>query len=300
MRYLIYLFTVSILALTGACSNQHPSSSKKPLVIVSVSPYDTFIKSIAQDTLDVRVAVPANYNPHLFEPTLKQMEGFQHAFLWFGIGEPFETTILNSLKSYNNHLITVDLSVGININTDHEHETISPCNSDHHHNHLHEGVDRHFWMSPSLSLLQTETIKNTLVELFPEHKELYEDNFLKIKERFTNLNQDISSLLISAKNHAIIVSHPALGYFCQDYDLIQISIECEGKTPLPGDLKKILSLSKIHPVLCVFTQEQFDNKGAIILAKKLELPIYNINPNDPHYFDNLETLAKHIAQSKTP
>lgn len=298
MRYLIHLFMAVLLALTSSCSKSPSSPSKKPMVIVSVSPYDTFVKGIAEDTLDVRVAVPANYNPHLFEPTLKQIDGFQHANIWFGIGEPFEKTLLSSLKSYNKHLTTIDLSEGIDLQSFHEEDLFSSCGA--HHDHHHEGIDRHFWMSPSLSSFQTEMITEHLITLFPQHKDLYKANLIKMKEKFRILNDNLRTLLNASKDHAIIVSHPSLGYFCSDYHLIQISIECEGKTPLPGDLKKILSLSETLTVSCVFTQEQFDNKGAIILAKRLNLPIYSINPNNPNYFDNLETLAKHISESKRP
>jgi zinc transport system substrate-binding protein len=298
MRYLIYLFIFISLGFTAACSKKSPSSEKNPLVIVSVSPYDTFVKSIAGDTLDVRVAVPANYNPHLFEPTPKQMEGFQRATIWFGIGEPFEETILRSLKSYDNRLVSVDLSESIPFQSYEEEDlTINSCGASHHHHH-DEGVDRHFWMSPYLSSLQVEKITEALIKLFPQHTELYKKNLTQLQKNLEILDKETFHALERFQDHAIIVSHPSLGYFCKDYHLIQISIECEGKTPLPSDLKKILSLSEKYPVLCVFTQEQFDNKGALTIAKRLNLPVYSINPNDPNYFDNIKALAKDISQTK--
>jgi zinc transport system substrate-binding protein len=36
----------------------------------------------------------------------------------------------------------------------------------------------------------------------------------------------------------VLVSHPAFGYFCKDYDLEQISIEVEGKEPRPKDVSE--------------------------------------------------------------
>jgi zinc transport system substrate-binding protein len=135
-----------------------------------------------------------------------------------------------------------------------------------------------------------------LINRFPEHASLYQHNLLEFQKKMTALDVEISQLLHPVEGHAIIVSHPSLGYFCSDYHLIQISIECEGKTPLPSDLKQIFSLSKQYPVLCVLTQEQFDNKGAITIAQKLQLPLHSINPNDPDYFENIHTLVNHLLQ----
>lgn len=294
MHYIVSII-ILLLGLTSSCSKPSTPTSSKPVIIVSVSPYDTFVTHIAGDTLDVKVAVPANYNSHVFEPTPKQMQGFQKAAIWFGIGEPFEHSLLHSLTSYNKNLVQVDLGQNLPLkgNTD-SSLALGSCTSHHHHDH--ESRDLHFWMSPRLASIQATQIAHALIDLFPQHRSLYEQNLLKLQKRFESLDQYLHTVLTPAYNHAIVISHPSLGYFCQDFHLIQISIECEGKTPVPKDLSKILSLSKKHPVICVFTQEQFDNKGAITIANKLNLPLHTINPNSPDYFNNLETIAKEITQ----
>lgn len=296
----ICLFLVAITLCLLSCTKKASiqSTLSKPLVIVSLSPYDTFVKDIAGDTLNVKVAVPPNYNAHVFEPTPQHLANFHHASLWFGIGEPFESILLRALTQHNPQLIKVDLSQNIPLRHDE-----STCSAGHSHC-LHsalasdETIDRHFWMSPHIAWLQVETIAKTLIHTFPENKELYLKNLEIFREKLHNLDLDLHHLLEPYKNQAIIISHPSLGYFCQDYDLVQISIESEGKTPLPADLYKVLALAKEHKALCVFTQEQFDNKGALMMAKQLQLPVYSINPNLPEYFDNLMTIAKNITQSK--
>ena len=163
--------------------------------------------------------------------------------------------------------------------------------------HEHEAMDLHFWMSPKLALIQAKTIAHFLMSRFPEHTLLYENNLTALEQKFQALDLTLASLLGPLQESAIIVSHPSLGYFCQDYHLIQLSIECEGKTPMPKDVSQVLTLAKMHPPLCVFTQEQFDNRGAISIAQRLKLPVYTINPNDPDYFNNLHHIAQEIAQS---
>lgn len=290
----------SLLGLASSCFRAPlPDTAKKPVVIVSVSPYDTFVKEISGDTLDVRVAVPANYDSHMFEPSPNQLQGFQHATLWFGIGEPFEKKLLYALQNHNKDLIQIDLSHNLPLDSYHETAVaIGSCS--HHHVTDHESIDLHFWMSPRIAAMQAEMIAQSLITIFPQYAHLYRENWLKLQKHFETLHQDLHLWLEPIRDHAVIISHPSLGYFCKEYHLIQISIECEGKTVMPNDLNKILSLSQKHPVCCVFTQEQFDNKGALSIAKRLHLPVYTINPNNPDYFNNLEQIAHEMTQAPSP
>jgi len=302
MKYLFITLLSSMLALMACSKNEEKKQTEKPLILVSVSPYDTFVKKIAGDTVDVKTAVPSNYNSHVFETTPKQIEKFDQAKIWIGIQEPFEKNLLKSLKTYSKDIITLDLSKNLPL-ADYDQKSLTHQNCSHHHDHDHhhhheDELDRHFWTSPRLSRLQSEMIKQTLVQTFPEHKTLYEKNFKQLEKEFEDLDANLKSTLKKVKGCAIILSHPSLGYFCKDYDLVQLSIECEGKTALPEDLQKVLSLSKQHEVLCIFTQEQFDNKGAIAVAKHLNLPVYTINPNKEDYFKNMQEIADLIAKNK--
>lgn len=293
-RYIFVIPCLLALLLSG-CSWHKPINTIKPLVVVSVSPYDTFVREIAGDTIEVKVAVPANYNSHVFEPTPKHMQGFQHACMWFGIGEPFEKKLLHVLNDQNKSLIQVDLTQDLPLDS---YDTHSEADHVCGHAHDHEAIDLHIWTSPKLALLQTETIARFLINKFPQHKTLYENNLSHLKRRFQELDLQLSQMLEPVQNHAIVISHPSLGYFCQDYNLIQIAIECEGKSVMPSDLNHILTLAKEHPVLCVFIQEQFDNKGALSIARRLQLPVYTINPNDPDYFNNLNTIAHEMIKNR--
>ena len=281
--------------LIFACSKQaiRPKYAK-PLVLVSVSPYDEFVRRIAGSTVEVKAAVPANFNAHLFEATPKQIAGFEHAVLWMGVGEPFEKNLVQALQSYNKNLKTIDLG-----NLPHLHQYASDasthsCSHDHGH-HDDEGIDKHFYSSPHLALEQARLILAALEKAFPHHAKLYKTNFSILEKEFQDLIASTHQLLAPCKGKAIIISHPSLGYFCHDYHLLQLALECEGKTPLPEDLVSTLSFAKTHKVLCVFGLEQFDNKGALAISNHLQLPLYIINLNDPDYFNNILHIAKLIA-----
>lgn len=289
------------LALAIFCAFFLPSCSstkekKKPTVLVSISPYQTFVKEIAEDTVDVKVAVPENANPHLYEPTPSQMKGFDNIQIWFQIKMPFESKLLTSLKSFNPKLKIIDLTQDMPP-TPSSAITLNSCSS-HHHDHDHEEDDVHYWMSPRLLEQQVQMITETLCKKFPEHAALYEKNAEKVSNKLHDLDERLHILLSTCKEDALIISHPDLTYFCEEYNLVQIAIECEGKSPLPQDMQKIFAFAKTSPVLCVFTQPQFDNKGSLAIAKHLHIPVFSLNPNDPNYFESLNQIANDLLTAK--
>ena len=284
MRLIISFLLAAVFWITMGCQKKHNISSK-PVVLVSISPYDTFARKIAGETLVIKTAVPANYNSHLFEPTFAQIQGFETASVFLGIKEPFEKHLLDSLTSYNPKIIYADLGKGISRTTDHAHHKCS------HHHHGDEEKDRHYWTDPLIALKQAERIKEIFVKTFPQHQSLYEKNFQALKKEFTELDEELQTRLSPFKGQAILSSHPSLGYFCERYSLVELSIECEGKTPLPSDLQKIIASSKTHKMLCIFGYEQFDNKGAIAMSHHLDIPFYIININEKDYFKNMRSIS---------
>ncbi|MCH9631565.1 MAG: High-affinity zinc uptake system binding-protein ZnuA [Chlamydiia bacterium] len=296
-KFRILSFLLCLLAICTSCSKVSDTGST-PLVLVSISPYQTLVEMIAKDTVQIKVCVPEDFNAHLFEPTPKQMKGYNRAKLWLSVGMPFEKKLMGSLKTLNPSLEIVNLSRGIPIISDTEDNFVfgSSCGHSHDSGHNHDHEDLHFWMSPTLMMTQAETITSALSEKFPNNAEFYKKNLKNLLEKLSTLDGEITSILTPYKGSAVITSHPSLTYFCKNYGLIQISIECEGKSPLPKDISKILSLTREHHTLCVFIQEQFDNKGALAIAKKLKLPTYKLNPHDPAYFANMKKIATEISK----
>ncbi|MCB1085373.1 MAG: zinc ABC transporter substrate-binding protein, partial [Chlamydiia bacterium] len=94
----------------------------------------------------------------------------------------------------------------------------------------------------------------------------------------------------------IMVSHAALGYFCKDFDLKQVAVECEGKSPLPREVEQIIAFAKSHEIICLFTAPQFNNRGAEIIAKDLGIRIEKFDPLASNPLNTIELVAHTIAQ----
>ena len=113
----------------------------------------------------------------------------------------------------------------------------------------------------------------------------------------SDLDKTIAKKLAPHTGKSILLSHPAFGYFCRDYKLKQVSVEHEGKDPLPKHVSSILESAQTSPIQTVFTQAQYNNKGAKLIAEKLNLTPYEIDPYSANYLNNLLLVAEYIAGS---
>ncbi|KAF3361850.1 hypothetical protein PHSC3_001616 [Chlamydiales bacterium STE3] len=281
-RFLFLSFSLLLSCFSGELP-------KKPYVLVSVAPHKFFVEKIAEDLLEVILMVPPGASSHSYEPTPKQMVNASKGEIWFLLGEPFEQKAAKALKSYNSQLKLVDMRQGLDLISD-------QCG---HCKHHHHSMDPHIWLSPSMAKIQAATIAKTLSQYYPEHGELFQRNLESFSAELEHLDRKIDQVLQPLKNRTIMVSHPAYGYFCRDYQLQQLSIEFEGKDPTPKQLNTILSEARENNIRAIFIQQQYSNKAANLVAKELNVRIIDLDPYAENILESLFHIAQSFAQNGT-
>lgn len=290
-------FLLLLILLLPLTSCEQPSERKKerPTVLVSVPPYTDFVNRIAKGAVEVISFIPTGANPHIYEATPKEVQRHVDADLWIYLGNNFDQRARQFFKEVHAHVQIVDITQGIRLLTLCEEEEQSSG----HHCHSHsrdEGRDLHIWLSPLLAKQQATTIADGLIALIPEKKEIFVANLQAFLIELDQLNDQITTLLAPLNGTAILVSHPAFAYFCRDYHLIQLSIEIEGKDPLPQQVTEILALAKKHKVQSVLTEPQYSNKGAELVAQSLGLPTHMVDPYAENYMENMLRIAEVISR----
>jgi zinc transport system substrate-binding protein len=289
---MICLFLTALLL--GGCQ-QKPTPIQEKTILVSIAPYAFFVHRIAGEDLAVMTLIPEGANPHLYEPTPKEVEKIRGAKLWVRLGESFDDKVLKVMVEQNPDMQIVPVTDGITLLSSCEEEGV-------HHNHSscshsNEGKDFHIWLSPRLAKTQAQTIAQALIESFPEHRATYESRLQAFLEELDQLDREIVSLLADRQGDAILVSHPSFAYFCRDYGLVQLSVETEGKDPLPQQVTALLEEARRYQVSIVFLEPQFSNKGAVLIADRLNVPTVMVDPLSQDYLDNLRSIAHIIAKS---
>ena len=262
------------------------SREQRPIVITTISPYAFLVEKIAGGFVCVKTVVPPLANAHLFEPTPKNLEAFKKAKLWIRMGEGFENQLLSSLRIHNPKLIILEAWKGLSLISHHPAGKKTACCG---------AWDRHIWLSPRLLMQQMPQIAAALISICPEHTEEITKRLGVFLEELEALDQRLSALFSEKKGRAILVAHPSFSYFCRDYGLTQLSIEQEGKDPLPKQLQVLFSKAKNQKHRFLFVQPQFSQKGAKQVADKLSLSLYTIDPYAYDYLESLEAFAQILA-----
>jgi zinc transport system substrate-binding protein len=262
------------------------ADEKSHTVLVSVAPYEYIVKRIVGDTQKVLLFVPAGASPHYFEPNAKQVLAAGKSDIWFLIGEGFERNALKPIKEYNPRIKTVDLRQGIDL----IYETCATCAG-------HGEPDPHIWLSPNEAKKQANRIAETLIAVYPEQKQLYEQNLDQLQNDLNTLDNELKKLFAPYQGRAIMVSHPAYAYFCRDYGINQLSIEFEGKDPSPKQLTTILEKARSTKIHTIFIQAQHSSKGAKLIANEIGAKIDTLDPLAENYLENIREISKKFLNS---
>ena len=279
MTHLYILLGILVLSLTGCSETKQTTSIAKPLLLVSIPPYKTLVQQIAGDSFDVIAVVPLSADPHSYEPTSRQLTQLSKGVIWFTIGESFEEKLLPLLSAKS-----IDLRKGILMIEE------GGCQCD-----GHSAQDRHIWLSPRLLSAQAAAITDELSAAFPEQAEQFEQKLALVQQELIALDIAIAETIHSADKRAFVVSHPAFAYFCRDYDCRQLSVEHEGKEPRPKELEELMITAIETEAKIAISLPQHNNKGAQLIAGKLNIPVRMVDPYSADYSVTMLKLAALIA-----
>ncbi|MBI3236191.1 MAG: zinc ABC transporter substrate-binding protein [Chlamydiales bacterium] len=279
----LYFLSLFVLCMGWEKRETSQDESSKT-VLVSIAPYAFFVEKIAGDTLEVATLIPEGANPHIYEPKPQEVERSRNADLWIRLGESFDQKVLKTLREQNPNMRIADVTQGITLLHECSH---SGCS--------HEGEDIHIWLSPVLAQIQAKTIANSLIAIAPEHTQLYENNLALFLKELEDLHIQIAQILAPYRGSAVLVSHPAFAYFCDDYGILQLSVEMEGKEPRPQDVTQLLKMAREYEVQLVILEPQYSNKGAELIARELGVPTKTLDPYSQNYLDNLRLIAQTMA-----
>ncbi|HZJ80061.1 MAG TPA: zinc ABC transporter substrate-binding protein [Dysgonamonadaceae bacterium] len=290
-----YILLVLTLLFVVGCNSV---VNNKSTVSVTIEPQRYFVEQIVGDVFKVNTIVPAGTSPETYDPTPSQMVSLGKSRLYFKVGYlGFENAWGKTLAENN-----ADVKV---VNTSNEISLIEGENLDniigghvHHEGHSHHGIDPHVWSSPKSALIMAENMLNALVMADVENQKLYRDNFKVLRAEIIETDQKIASLLESAPVKSFIIYHPALAYFARDYNLTQYSIEFEGKSPSPQQLKQMIDFAKEQGIRTIFVQKGFDMKNAESLAKEVGASIHSIDPLSYNWSEELIKIAEILSNNE--
>lgn len=266
--------------------------------VVSILPEETFVKAIGGDKVNVSLMVQPGNSPHTYEPKPSQMIDIAKADLYFAIDVEFEHVWLPKFQNLNPKMQIIDLANNITkmqMQKSHECEADAEHHSEH-EEHKHEGEDPHIWTAPVNVKIIAQNIYNALKKEDPLNADYFKRNLDIFLASIDETDREIIHYLSSLEDERrFMVFHPSWGYFAKAYNLEQIAVEVEGKEPKPKELIHLLKEAKEEKVKAIFTQPEFSDTVAKIIAKELKIPVVKVSPLAPNWSENLINIAKAIA-----
>ena len=284
-----------LLFSTVSCNSKQ---DKILSISVTIEPQRYFAEKIVGNKFKVNTIVPAGTSPETYDPTPSQMIALGKSILYFKVGYlGFENAWSKTLEKNNVDVPLINTSDNINLIENSGH-TFEIGEHNHHNGHSHKGVDPHIWSSPKSAIIMARNMLEALVVADVENQKFYRDNFLELEKEILATDKKITGLLENATIKSFIIYHPALGYFARDYNLIQYSIEFEGKSPSPQQLKGMIDFAQMQGIKTIFVQKGFDIKNAESLAKEVGASIYSIDPLSYNWSEELIKIAEILSENE--
>lgn len=302
-KYLLFLF---IIFLVISCKSKE--NENKIQVSVSIVPQKFFVEQIARDKVDVNIMIKPGYSPATYEPLPVEIKKIASSKLLFSIGVPSEVMWLEKIKSMYDDLIVVDTTKGIDKKTIGEHtftEFLSNEKKDihhdhqieHDHSHENESFDPHVWLSPELVKIQAENIADALIKIDNKNADFYKKNLQSFKDELSRLSNEIREKFSELDTKNFLVFHPAWGYFSDEFDLNQISVEIEGKEPSLSVLQKIIDYIELNDIKVIFVQKEFSSNSADVIANEINGSVVVLDPLAEDYINNLKKISEDISEN---
>lgn len=289
IRVFFLCITVFILCLSTSC---HRLDRNVDTITVSIDPLRFITEQITGNDFEIQVLVPPGSSPETYEPTSAQMMQTAHSKAYIEIGLlDFEINLEQAIRENMPQVTLIKSSDRVPLLAEH-------CGHTHNdEEHVH-GVDPHIWLSPTRLKIIAENIYNGLSAIYPDSLK-YKANYSTFCKRIDSLDRSLDTLLTPEKR-GFLIYHPALTYLAADYGQTQISVEVEGKEPSPAYLSRLIDSAKALNINKILYQKQFNKSTVEAVAEELDLTPVAIDPLAENVIENIESLARLIANRCNP
>ena len=207
-------------------------------VVVTTPMLGEFVKQVAGDSVVLDVLMPAEADPHTYDPSPQDAAKIADADIVLYVGIKYETSSLLKLIENTASTNATLLEIGEEIDPiefkdgEHDHGNHDDHDEDGHDDHDEEGhegheghdhgsEDPHFWFDPVRVAMAVEVIKDSLVSLDPANTSTYEANADNFISELTDLDAQVKELIesVSEDNRKIVTTHEALGYLEARYGI---------------------------------------------------------------------------------
>lgn len=264
-----------------------------PMVLfVSVVPQCEAVKRIGGDAVRVEALVPAGASPEYYQPDARRLVALSRARALLCIGAPLERALLPKVRKNFPDVEIIDTRPGMVLRqlTVAEAEG-ADADHDDEHGHVVGEADPHVWLRVTNMMYHADKVTAVLCRLDPAGADGYQARGRAYIDALRQLDERLQRQLLPLRGTAVMVFHPAFGYFLDAYGLEQLTVEHGGKEPGARQLAALLRLAREKRVRAIYVQPQFNERSARSIARSLGVQVREWDPLPDPYIAGLERMG---------
>ncbi len=291
------LFGTFLLALIAGFAYFAPETSgtdgtrgEQRVVSVSTFPLYEAARSVAGETLDIRLILPPGVDPHVFSPNPKEVADISNSVLFVYSGAGFEHWAESLRRSLPSGVETVDMSRHVML-LERDEGAHHDEDEDHHGEdgeHHHGAYDPHYWLDIDNMIAMTRVLDEEFSKSVPSEAERFHRNAAGYIAELERLKSEYTVGLAECKNRMVVSNHDAFGYLAHAYGFETASVTGLSSDEQPNAKKvaQIVALVREHGVKILFFEAMVSDRAAQAIAQETGVqvrslqPLANISPDE--------------------
>lgn len=244
---------VPLILVAGACSASPESDGLAVMATTSI--LGDVTERLVGEVATVEVLIPAEADPHGFQPSARQAASLRDVDVVFANGLGLEAGLTDVLDAARRDGVLV-VEVGPEV------EPIAFSDND--------NLDPHFWLDPMRMSRAAALITNTVADLAePERAQLL-SALASFQADLAAIDEEIAGLLAGVTNRKLVTNHDSLGYFADRYGFQVVGTVVPGgstlASPSPRDVADLIEIIEDEQIAAVFTDAAEPDSLAQLVA----------------------------------
>lgn len=258
-------------------------------VFVSVLPLQYLVEKVGGNLVEVESMVGPGHNPVSYDPGPGQIRRLAGARMFVRTGVPYEDAWMDQIRQINTGMVILDARHELPVKA----EAPAPGHEGEHHD-----LDPHVWTSPLNAIAIARSISDTLSQLDPQNRSVFQENVEAFRLELEVLHGQIKALLDAKQQRSFMVFHPAWGYFASTYNVNQVAVEQEGKTPGPRTFAELIETARANNISVIFVQPQFNTQLVEVVALETGAKIVQVDPLGLDFPAEVKRVAEALADDR--
>lgn len=263
---------------------------KKAKVVTTIFPIYDIVRNLMGSDEDVVMLQSGSSDVHSYEPTSKDIMTMSKSELFICVGGESDSWSEDVLKTINNDELKVLKLFDSVEKLEESNNGIIQTEHHHHDEEHHHSYDEHIWISVKNMMLMTESVKNSLVEIYDDKIDVINKNFNIYMDKLGRLEAEYEQVCTNKDVTMIVADRFPFLYLTNDYNIKYNALfsTCSSESEATTD-SIIKIIDKIN---------EFEVKYIVVLENSQNFKTAQSIINDKKcYSENIEILTLNSCQA---